>query len=640
MKNYSYITLLTNDSYVCGIILLLESMKKVNTKYPLHVLITEEVSPPTIEILNQLKVSYKLVEKIEMPKELMDYNMTINPNVAGTWRYCWTKFHIFNQTQFDKIIFLDADIMILKNIDHLFEKPDMTGAIDGEYFNLWPDWDHINAGCIVIEPSQEKFDNILNFAFSLKIEELPNYIIADQEVINLYYKDWPKWKECHLNKYYNIFPPYILPSMTEDIKQNCYFLHFVGRKPWVFWAKKESEQYDEYFYTQGKKYIEDAIKYLDWEKIYSKIILSVYSICKNEKEHLQKYLNSFKEADYICILDTGSTDGTWELLQKEAKKRKNLIIAQKEINPWRFDTARNESMKLIPKETTMFFMVDLDEIIKEPGWCQKIKNSWTPLFDRGVYLYHRNVNKETDEIIRTIEEFRVHSKEWSSWKNIVHEALINHQGTKYFLKETCTPLDIEVWHYPKEENKSILYAELCEQNLKETPEDDLMRLQLAIEYEVLEENEKALQHFIYLTKNATNLRDFELARCYFGIGRFFMIFKNSKMSLSYFREGRLVDPTFIDNYIVPAQIYLQNEMYQQTIELCKSAQLNCNYTNWCNVYDTETYMLSYLLGLAIYLSGNKIEGLGWLTIAQFKNSNEEEITDNIQQIINEIINKN
>ena len=640
MKKYSYVTLLTNDSYAYGVILLLESMKKVNTKYPLHVLITEDVSLPTIEILNQLDVTYELVDKIEMPKELMDYNMAINPSVAGTWRYCWTKFHIFHQNQFDKIIFLDADIMLLKNIDHLFKKSHMTGAIDGEYFNLWPDWDHINAGCIVIEPSEKTFNDIVNFASSLKIDELPNYIIADQEVINLYYKDWPKQKECHLNKYYNIFPPYVLPQMTEDIKENAYFLHFVGRKPWIFWTKNEVEQYDEYFYAQGKKYIENAIKYLNWNKIYSKVILTVYSICKNEKENLLRFLNSFDEADYVCILDTGSTDGTWELLQEESKKRKNLIIGQKEIKPWRFDAARNESMKLIPKETTMFFMADLDEVIKESGWCQKVKNSWDPLFDRGVYAYHRNVNKETDEIIRTIEEFRVHSKEWSSWKNIVHEALINHKGTKYFLRETCTPLDIEVWHYPKEENKSIFYAELCEQNLEETPDDDLMRLQLAIEYEVLEENKKALQHFLYLIKNATGLRDFELARCYFGIGRFFMIYNNLKMSLNYFREGRLVDPSFIDNYIMSAQIYLQNEMYQQTIELCKSAQLNCNYTNWCNVYDTETYMLPYLLGLAIYLSGNKIEGLGWLTIAQFKNSNEEEITDNIQQMINEIINKN
>ena len=67
----------------------------------------------------------------------------------------------------------------------------MTSCLDGEYFNLWPGWDHFNSGCIVIEPSQKLFDDILNFANNLKEPELPEYIIADQEVLNLYFKDWP-----------------------------------------------------------------------------------------------------------------------------------------------------------------------------------------------------------------------------------------------------------------------------------------------------------------------------------------------------------------------------------------------------------------------------------------------------------------
>ena len=41
----------------------------------------------------------------------------------------------------------------MKNLDHLFDKPHLTAAIDGEYFNLWPDWVHFNGGCMVIEPS-------------------------------------------------------------------------------------------------------------------------------------------------------------------------------------------------------------------------------------------------------------------------------------------------------------------------------------------------------------------------------------------------------------------------------------------------------------------------------------------------------
>lgn len=52
MNKYSYITLLTNDSYAYGVALLVESMARVNTYYPLHVLITEGVHEATREFLS------------------------------------------------------------------------------------------------------------------------------------------------------------------------------------------------------------------------------------------------------------------------------------------------------------------------------------------------------------------------------------------------------------------------------------------------------------------------------------------------------------------------------------------------------------------------------------------------------------
>jgi hypothetical protein len=51
MNNYSYITLLSDDSYIFGVILLQESMKKVNTKYPLEVLVTPNVSRAVLVML-------------------------------------------------------------------------------------------------------------------------------------------------------------------------------------------------------------------------------------------------------------------------------------------------------------------------------------------------------------------------------------------------------------------------------------------------------------------------------------------------------------------------------------------------------------------------------------------------------------
>ena len=66
----------------------------------------------------------------------------------------------------------------------------------------------------------------------------------------------------------------------------------------------------------------------------------VYAICKNEEKFVERWYNSMKEADYIVVLDTGSTDNTVKLLSSLPK----VIVQQKIIEPWRFDVARNESI--------------------------------------------------------------------------------------------------------------------------------------------------------------------------------------------------------------------------------------------------------------------------------------------------------
>ena len=52
--------------------------------------------------------------------------------------------------------------------------------------------------------------------------------------------------------------------------------------------------------------------------------ICVYAICKNESKFIDRWYNSVKEADYVCVLDTGSTDDSYEKL-----KKLNIIVAQK-----------------------------------------------------------------------------------------------------------------------------------------------------------------------------------------------------------------------------------------------------------------------------------------------------------------------
>lgn len=91
------------------------------------------------------------------------------------------------------------------------------------------------------------------------------------------------------------------------------------------------------------------------------MITAAYTICKNEKQYVEKWLYYTAKFNYRVILDTGSTDGTFELFQEAAKSDSNLIIEQKTFTPWKFDIARKYNLAMVPNEVEWALSPDLDE---------------------------------------------------------------------------------------------------------------------------------------------------------------------------------------------------------------------------------------------------------------------------------------
>ena len=85
----------------------------------------------------------------------------------------------------------------------------------------------------------------------------------------------------------------------------------------------------------------------------------VYAISKNEEKFVDRWVDSMKEADAIYVLDTGSKDKTVKKL-----KKRGVFVKTKKIKPWRFDTARNESLKLVPIDCDICVCTDLDEVFE------------------------------------------------------------------------------------------------------------------------------------------------------------------------------------------------------------------------------------------------------------------------------------
>lgn len=211
----------------------------------------------------------------------------------------------------------------------------------------------------------------------------------------------------------------------------------------------------------------------------------VYAIAKNEIKFIDRWYNSVKEADYICVLDTGSTDGSYQKF-----KSLNIIAEQKEYSFFRFDIARNDSLKLIPKDADICVCVDLDEFFVS-GWCKILKENWNQNTTRARYRYTWNFNPDGSEGTVFYLD-KIHKNGLYSWINPVHEVLTPNQN---IVENTITIPNIQLNHRADNFKSRSSYLPLLEMSVKENPQNDRNTHYLAREYMFHNNYSKAIKMF-------------------------------------------------------------------------------------------------------------------------------------------------
>ena len=142
----------------------------------------------------------------------------------------------------------------------------------------------------------------------------------------------------------------------------------------------------------------------------------VYAICKNESQFVERWMNSMSEADKIVVLDTGSSDDTVNRLRS-----KGAYVKEQKIIPWRFDTARNISLSLVPDDADICVCTDLDEVF-DKGWRKSLEKVWKDGVTRANYRYTWSFTKEGKEGVVFWAE-KIHSRHGYKWTHPVHEVL-------------------------------------------------------------------------------------------------------------------------------------------------------------------------------------------------------------------------
>lgn len=146
-------TMLFNDDYFLTAAVLGHSLNLVNTTIPKSVgYFAKNIKQKTKCKLRKLGFKLVPIEPIEPPGK------------GNNARYDWTftKFRIWTLTEYKQVLYLDSDILAVKNFDELFSKDIEFGAA----LDIWFDTPSttLNAGVLLVKPSIETFNDMLKHA--------------------------------------------------------------------------------------------------------------------------------------------------------------------------------------------------------------------------------------------------------------------------------------------------------------------------------------------------------------------------------------------------------------------------------------------------------------------------------------------
>lgn len=221
MKHAYVTTLCGGDAYVPGVEVLGCSLRMSRTRAPRICMVTRDVSGDARARLAAQGWELLEIEPIDSPSP---ETAMIYPRFANTF----TKLRAFGLDDFDKVVLLDADTVVMRNVDELFERPGFAAAPD---FFL-PD--RFNSGVMVIEPSAGLFARMCE-----ALHRTGSYDGGDQGFLNEFISDWYARPVAYrlpagFNLHHFVFQFLVShESLKKRVLDEVRIVHFTLQKPWM-----------------------------------------------------------------------------------------------------------------------------------------------------------------------------------------------------------------------------------------------------------------------------------------------------------------------------------------------------------------------------------------------------------------------
>jgi len=253
-RNRAWVTLLTEPSYLPGAIVLDYSLRAVHSKYPLLVMVTPGLSGRARQALSARRIEMVEVDDLDVTNRAMSFK-------EKRFKDTWTKLRCFQLDQFERLVLIDSDMLVRKNMDELLEMPleeEWIAAVHAcacnpRKIHYYPaDWvpencaytnanhppsitknsprpyGQLNSGLVVLTPARERFEEIHRFLEESPL--VPTFMFPDQDLLAEFFKG--KWEP--LPYIYNALKTLRVIHKNVWVDDDVKNIHYIlSDKPWT-----------------------------------------------------------------------------------------------------------------------------------------------------------------------------------------------------------------------------------------------------------------------------------------------------------------------------------------------------------------------------------------------------------------------
>jgi len=257
LQKEAIVTLLTTDNadYLRGALVLGSSVRSFDSSRDMVCMVTKAVPSEWRSLLSVAGWKVKQVDEInEFWFGKSDECSKYVADQGQRWGHMSTKLQLWQLTEYERVMYLDADTVLTGPVSQLFATVKTFAAEKPRYHQ------HFNAGVLMLSPSQSTFQELMSLGNEKHKELFGNVIdCTEQGLLNSYFNGKPGREVTKLD----VGRADVVTDWTSNTISSPFAVHWITHvcpKPWLVADRNEEIPSDC-----------DTIVYSYWERIWSRL---------------------------------------------------------------------------------------------------------------------------------------------------------------------------------------------------------------------------------------------------------------------------------------------------------------------------------------------------------------------------------